>query len=128
MAHVATRLREYFRLTGKLYYTEDGAYKEIPDNMTAAYIEVEAVYLIVLGTDAGEFQLQSFANMPAMDKNKTIGGPVTFAGNTLYVEPGPGTVALELTQAYNPYLAAGTVSLFDSYWATLVKREPNWYK
>lgn len=128
MSHVATRLREYFRLTGKLYLTEDGSFKEMPDNQTSAYIEVQAVYLLVLASDAGEFQLQSFANLPAMDKAKVIGGPVTFGANTLYTEPGPGTTALVLEQQYNPYLSPSQMTLYEAYWRTLVAREPQWYK
>lgn len=119
--------KEYFRLIGMLYLTEDGAFKEMPDNLSSAYIQVEVVYYIVSTTAAGTFRVQSFANKPAMDKNRKPGGPVIFGEDTMFTEAGDGTKTLTLSRDYNPYLTANERGALDPYWDSMLATGGKWY-
>ncbi len=120
MAHTYIKSKEYFRLQGKLYISETGLFKELPDEITDAYLEAQVVYYLVMVTQGGEFHVQTFANMPAQDKDKKIGGPVKFGADTLYTEAGPSVKELVLERVYNPYLSGAEIASFDAVWASLL--------
>lgn len=120
--------REFFRLVADIYLSEDGAYKELPDDIAAAYIKAEVVYVIVSMSPAGHLRVQSFANPPVMDKGRAVGGPVTYDGATLYTEPGAGGTALPLRRVDSPYLSTSQKALATAMFAKLSDAtDGKWY-
>lgn len=119
--------KEYFRLLAPIFITEEGLYKELPEDVGFAYLEAEVVYYIVMVTESGEMRVQSYYNPPAKDKDGKVGGPVMFGTTTFYTEAGPSTTKLELTRAYNPRIDGATRTMYDSMWAALVADTPGWY-
>jgi hypothetical protein len=88
--------KEYYRLYAVLYATDEGLFKEVPDDLSSAQIGIEVVYRICLGTDGGEVRVIDFYNAPAMDKDRQTGGPVMVDDAEWYVEPGDSTTPLVL--------------------------------
>lgn len=96
--------REYFRVVAKAYISEEGVFKERPENVTTPLIEVDVVYRVCVSTLGGELQVIDFANEPMMDKEKKKGGPVKVDGVEWYVEEGDGTTPLECKTVYSPLI------------------------
>jgi hypothetical protein len=88
--------KEYYRLYAVLYATDEGLFKEVPDDLASAQIGIEVVYRICLGTDGGEVRVIDFYNPPAMDKERQTGGPVMIDDAEWYVEPGASATPLVL--------------------------------
>lgn len=127
MSYTFSLEKEYFRLLAPIYITEEGLYKELPEDVGFAYLEAEVVYYVVLVSDSGEMRVQSFYNPPAKNKDNKVGGPVKFGATTFYTESGPGSTVLELTKAYNPRLTGATRTMYDAMWSALVADTPEWY-
>lgn len=132
MSHTFSRQKEYFRLVATLFATEGGVYKELPDDIATAYIEVDVVYAIVMVSPSGEFSTLSFAPTPAMDKNGLPGGDVFYSTGVgldvlMFTEPGDGSTALILEQVMSPYLTEDEESLFATLWENLLSEAQQWY-
>lgn len=127
MSYTFTLEKEYFRLFAPIFITEEGLYKELPDDVGFAYLEAEVVYYVVMATDSGEMRVEQYSNPPARGKDGRVGGPVQFGTTTYYTEAGPGTAKLELTKAYNPRLPAPQRAMYDAMWAALIADTPGWY-
>lgn len=121
--------REFFRLVADIYLSEEGAYKELPDDIASAYIKAEIVYVVVMVSPAGHLRVQSFANTPAMDKTRKVGGPVVYGDKTLYTEAGAGTASLTLRRVDSPYLKASQKSLAAAMFDKLsTATDGKWYE
>lgn len=105
--------KEFYRVQAKLYLSDEGMFKELPEDLIVPYIEVNVVYRIVLADRAGRLRVQDFCNPPAMDKDRNIGGPVTIKGSskTWFTEPGNGTKGLECEEVYS-YILNGDQAWF----------------
>lgn len=94
--------REYFRVKATAYITEEGAFKEKPENLATPLMEVDVIYRICVATEGGELQIVDFANKPLLDKDKKPGGPVKVDGKDWYVEEGEGTTPTECETVFSP--------------------------
>lgn len=120
MSHTFLVEKEYFRLVAYLYITEDGVFKELPDDIATGYIKIEAVYVIVFGTAAGDMRAEFiYGNKSAMDKDKKVGGPVAFGSWTMYTEEGEGDSPITLSRSYNTYLTDPERATMDASWANM---------
>lgn len=99
--------QEYYRVEATLWATEEGMFKELPLDLLGGTVQIAVVYRICFVDDAGRIRVQDFANMPAMDKERRIGGPVKLDGIEWFVEPGDGTSALETSTRYSHILLSG---------------------
>lgn len=122
--HTFTLEKEYFRLVAYLYVTEDGLFKELPDDIASGFIKIEVVYLIVFGTQAGDLRVQEiYGNKAAKDKEKNTGGPVKFGDWTMYTDEGPSSKDLTLSKNFNPFLTANEKSVMDASWQVMKARQ-----
>lgn len=99
--------REYYRVAATLYATDEGLFKEVPEDLASASIGIEVVYRICFYTEGGEIKIMDCTNPPAKDKDRAEGGPVTVDGDEWYVEEGEGTTELALTTRFSPHLSEG---------------------
>lgn len=127
-SHVFSIEKEYFRLVAQIYYTEEGAYKELPVDIDSSYLQLEVVYYIIFATASGELRMFPLANNPAMDKDGVTGGPVEFGSTLLFTEPGLGTLPLTLSRNYNPRLTATERTRMDSLWDNVLASGNKWYE
>lgn len=128
MSHIFSIEKEYFRLVAQIYFTEDGAYKELPDNLSSSYIQVEVVYYMMAATSSGEIRVFPYANTPAMNKLDVKGGPVMFGDTVLFTEEGAGTTTLTLSRNYNPRLATEERQRLDIMWNNILATGAKWYE
>jgi len=87
--------REYYRVQATLFVTEEGLFKEVPDDITTGVLSVEVVYRLCTASKGGELFIQDFFNPPAMDKTRKKGGKVLIDGKEWYEEPGDGSTELK---------------------------------
>lgn len=93
--------KEYYRVVAKIYVTEEGLFKEVPEDLASSKLEVEVVYRICVANDGGELQVIDFLNNPpAMGADRKVGGPVTIDGKEWFTEPGEGTSTLACVTRY----------------------------
>lgn len=106
--------QEYFRVVGTVYATDEGLFKELPDDLASSYIEVEVVYRICMANLGGEIRVYDFTNNPkAKDKERKEGGVVTIDGTEWFTEEGPGTTTLSLGTKYSSVFDEGTKAKID---------------
>jgi len=115
--------REYFRVVGTAYVSEEGIFKERPENVTTPLIEIPVVYRICVATAGGELQIVDFANPPMLDKDKQAGGPVMVDGKEWYVEPGPSTTPLECTTVFSENLPENLKAVAEYMYKIAASRE-----
>lgn len=106
--------QEYYRVVATLYATDEGLFKELPDDLASAYIEVEVVYRICMANLGGEIRIYDFNNNPpAKNKDRQEGGAVMLDGVEWFTEAGPGGTALDLTTKYSSRFDTGTRAKID---------------
>lgn len=115
--------QEYFRVVATAYVSEEGMFKERPENVTTPLIEVPVVYRVCVVTPGGEIQIVDFSNPPMMDKEKKKGGPVTIDGHDWFVEDGTGTTPLECKTIYNDTLPGNTKAIAQFMYKLAAQRE-----
>lgn len=115
--------REYFRVISTAYVSEEGLFKERPENVTTPMIEVTLVYRIAVVTEGGEIQIVDFDNQPMMDKDKKKGGPVLLDGEEWYVEEGDGTTPLECRTVISSRLPGNVKSVAEFMYALASRAE-----
>lgn len=116
--------REYFRVIATAYVSEEGIFKERPENVTTPMIEVTLVYRIAVVTDGGEIQIVDFDNPPMMDKDKKKGGPVKLDGKDWYVEDGESATPLQCRTVVSSRLPSN-VKAVAGFMYNIAAREEN---